>query len=176
MFDCWWTCTFRNLSEPPARWSVHAVFITHHTTQNKTQTKPTESTKFIKAHQVATAASSKPLPTQASETESLARSSAALPYSGSLQSPPPGHCSEPCAISLLTLKQTLSAGRQQEAKEDATAARDSAHAPECVEAGRSGRQPGGAAVVSLDLEAMLGALIALQRRTTVMICFPSTAF
>ena len=50
------------------------------------------------------------------------------------------------------------------------------HAPECVEAGRSGRQPGGAAVVSPDLEAMLGALIALQRCTTVMICLPSTAF
>ena len=80
-------------------------FITH--TQTQTQTRPTEPTKFLKAHQVATAASSKPLPTPASETESLVRSSAALPYSGSLQSPPPGHRSEPSgAISLPNLKQT----------------------------------------------------------------------
>ena len=56
------------------------------------------------------------------------------------------------------------------------AARASVHAPECVEAGRSGRQPGGAAAVSPDLEAMLGALIALQRRTTAIVCLPSTAF
>ena len=86
-----------------ARWSVHTVFCNKH----KTTTQPTEATQFLEAHQVATAASSKPLLTPASETESLARSSAALPYSGSLQSPPPGHCSEPSgAISLPNLKQT----------------------------------------------------------------------
>ena len=157
-----------------ARWSVHTVFCNKH----KTTTQPTEATQFLEAHQVATAASSKPLLTPASETESLARSSAALPYSGSLQSSPPGHRSEPSgAISLRTLKQTCRrTGNKRLKKMPQRRKQDSVHAPECVEAGRSGRQHGGAAVVSPDLEAMLGALIALQGRTTVMVCFPSTAF